>query len=65
MNTILELLLTLTVAGSAVVACILVLRIVSIHALPTKWRYRISKMAIGFILSPLSLVFSGSQRFYI
>ncbi|MBY0163789.1 peptidase M56 [Cytobacillus firmus] len=55
MNTILELLLTLTVAGSAVVACILVLRIVSIHALPTKWRYRISKMAIGFYLIPVVL----------
>ncbi|MBT2765956.1 M56 family metallopeptidase [Paenibacillus sp. ISL-20] len=55
MNIILELLLTLTVAGSAVVACILVLRIIPIHAFPTKWRYGISKMAVGFYLLPVVL----------
>ncbi|MGG4095894.1 M56 family metallopeptidase [Paenibacillus lautus] len=55
MNIILELLLTLTVAGSAVVACILVLRIIPINAFPTKWRYGISKMAVGFYLLPVVL----------
>lgn len=55
MNTILELLLTLTVAGSAVVACILVLRIVFINTFPTKWRYGIGKMAVVFYLLPVVL----------
>jgi len=55
MNTILELLLTLTVAGSAVVACILVLRIVFVNAFPTKWRYEIGKMAVVFYLLPVVL----------
>lgn len=55
MNIILEMLFTLTVAGSAVVASILALRIVSIHAFPTKWRYGISKMAIAFYLLPVVL----------
>lgn len=55
MDTILELLLTLTVAGSAVVACILVLRIVFINTFPTKWRYGIGKMAVVFYLLPVVL----------
>ncbi|MGW8822956.1 M56 family metallopeptidase [Paenibacillus lautus] len=55
MNTILELLLTLTVAGSAVVACILVLRIVFVNTFPTKWRYGIGKMAVVFYLLPVVL----------
>lgn len=55
MNTILELLFTLTVAGSAVVACILVLRIVFINTFPTKWRYGIGKMAVVFYLLPVVL----------
>ncbi|MGG3284485.1 M56 family metallopeptidase [Paenibacillus solani] len=55
MSTILEMLSTLTVSGSAVVASILVLRIVSINVFPTKWRYGISKMAIGFYLLPVVL----------
>lgn len=55
MNTILEMLCTLTAAGSAVVVSIFALRIVSIHAFPTKWRYRIGKMAVGFYLLPVGL----------
>jgi len=55
MNTILELLFTLTVAGSAVVACILGLRIVFINTFPTKWRYGIGKMAVVFYLLPAVL----------
>ncbi|WP_194541133.1 M56 family metallopeptidase [Paenibacillus sp. JZ16] len=55
MNTILETLFTLTAAGSAVVASMLVLRIVSVHAFPTKWRYGMNKMAIGFYLLPVVL----------
>nr|WP_317616228.1 M56 family metallopeptidase [Paenibacillus ihbetae] len=55
MNTILQMLFTLTVAGSAVVACILLLRTVSANAFPAKWRYGMSKMAVGFYLVPVAL----------
>lgn len=48
MNTILELLITLNAAGSVVVACILILRLLPAGAFPTKWRYGLSKMAVGF-----------------
>ncbi|WP_339270831.1 M56 family metallopeptidase [Paenibacillus sp. FSL K6-1330] len=65
MNTILELLLTLTVAGSAVVACILVLRIIPINAFPTKWRYGISKMAVGFYLLPVVLGMQWISPFFV
>ncbi len=64
MNTILELLSILTVAGSVVVVCILLLRIVSIHAIPPKWRYRISKMALGFYLLPVVLGIQWVSRFF-
>ncbi|MDQ0168026.1 M56 family metallopeptidase [Bacillus horti] len=55
MNTILELLLTLTVAGSAVMACLLLLRLVPTKVLPTRWRYRLSKLAVVFYLLPLAI----------
>lgn len=55
MNTILQMLFTLTVAGSAVVACILLLRTISANAFPAKWRYGMSKMAVGFYLVPVAL----------
>lgn len=55
MNTILQMLFTLNVAGSAVVACILLLRTVSANAFPAKWRYGMSKMAVGFYLFPVAL----------
>ncbi len=55
MNTILQMLFTLTAAGSAVVACILLLRTVSANAFPAKWRYGMSKMAVGFYLFPVAL----------
>ncbi|MEK4120553.1 M56 family metallopeptidase [Paenibacillus sp. FSL W8-0919] len=55
MNTILQMLFTLTAAGSAVVACILLLRTVSANAFPAKWRYGMSKMAVGFYLVPIAL----------
>jgi len=56
MNNILELLFTLNVAGSVVVACILLLRLLPADAFPTKWRYGLSKMAVVFYLFPLALV---------
>ncbi|MCM3494704.1 M56 family metallopeptidase [Paenibacillus lactis] len=56
MNTILELLFTLNVAGSVVVACILLLRLLPTDAFPTKWRYGLSKMSVGFYLLPVALV---------
>lgn len=55
MSTILEMLFTLTVAGSAVVASVLVLRMGSANAIPAKWRYGMSKMAICFYLLPVAL----------
>ena len=56
MNTFFEWLLSLTVAGSAVVACILLLGFISSDTLPsTKWRYRLSKMAAVFYLIPFAL----------
>ncbi|PAD71484.1 M56 family metallopeptidase [Paenibacillus campinasensis] len=55
MNTILELLITLNAAGSVVVACILILRLLPAGAFPTKWRYGLSKMAVGFFLFPVVL----------
>ena len=55
MNTILQMLFTLNVAGSAVVAFILLLRTVSANAFPAKWRYGMSKMAVGFYLFPVAL----------
>ncbi|XID90450.1 M56 family metallopeptidase [Paenibacillaceae bacterium WGS1546] len=55
MNTILELLFPLTVAGSIVVVCLLLLRLVPVHVFPTTWRYGMSKMAVGFYLLPVAL----------
>ncbi|QOS78990.1 peptidase M56 [Paenibacillus sp. JNUCC31] len=53
MNTILVLLSTLTVAGSVVVAFILLLRLFSFQAFPAKWRFGIGKMALGLYLLPI------------
>jgi len=56
MNIMVEWLLTLTIAGSAVVACILLLGFISSDTWPpTKWRYRLSKMAAVFYIVPFAL----------
>ncbi|MDI4647949.1 M56 family metallopeptidase [Cohnella hashimotonis] len=54
MNTMLELLFTLAVAGSVVTACILFLRKVPVHIFPAKWRYRLQKIAILLYLLPVA-----------
>lgn len=56
MSKLLEMLVSLSVAGSAVVICILLLRFISPGVFPAKWRYAIGKMAIGFYLLPVALV---------
>ncbi|MEJ8547447.1 M56 family metallopeptidase [Brevibacillus borstelensis] len=56
MSKLLELLVSLSAAGSTVVICILLLRLISPGAFPPKWRYAIGKMAIGFYLLPIALV---------
>ncbi|MFC4303728.1 M56 family metallopeptidase [Cohnella boryungensis] len=55
MNTILEILFTLTAAGSVVAAFMLGLRRVSVELLPAKWRYGLGKMAVAFYLCPIAL----------
>lgn len=56
MSKILELLVSLSVAGSTVVVFILLLRLIPPDVLPAKWRYAIGKMAVGFYLLPIALV---------
>ncbi|KAA8785345.1 M56 family metallopeptidase [Paenibacillus amylolyticus] len=54
MNLFIDLLVTLTVAGSIAAACILALRFLSVHLFPASWRYGLSKMAFVFYVLPLS-----------
>ena len=58
MNTILEILFTLTVAGSVVTAFMLAMRHLPTDIFPTKWRYRLGKMAVVFYLFPAALCIS-------
>nr|WP_236838618.1 M56 family metallopeptidase [Caldalkalibacillus salinus] len=51
-----ELFVSLSVAGSTIVACMLLLRLISPSVLSTKWRYSIGKMAVGFYLLPVAFV---------
>lgn len=56
MSKLLELLVSLSVAGSTVVACILLLRLLSPGVFPSRWRYAIGKMAVGLYVLPVALV---------
>ncbi|TDQ36605.1 M56 family metallopeptidase [Aureibacillus halotolerans] len=56
MNTILDTLFSLSAAGSAVVACMLLLKLASQNIFPAKWRYMIGKMATGFYVVPIAVV---------
>lgn len=56
MSKLLELLFSLSVAGSTVAICILLLRLISPNVFPAKWRYAIGKMAVGFYFLPIALV---------
>ncbi len=55
MNIFFEILCSLTVAGSIVAVCILALRLLPVAVFPTKWLYRLGKMALLFYLFPVSL----------
>lgn len=57
MNIMIQLLFTLTVAGSTIVACYSVLCLLLPNANLSKWHYRIGKMAIVFYLLPIALLF--------
>lgn len=65
MSKLLELLVSLSVAGSTVVICILLLRLVSPGVFPAKWRYAIGKMAVGFYLLPIALVMQSLLPLFI
>ncbi|WP_213582203.1 M56 family metallopeptidase [Paenibacillus sp. J2TS4] len=56
MNLWLELLVALTVAGSAVVVCMLLLRLVSAGAIPATWHYVMGKVALISYLLPAAFV---------
>ncbi|OWA35287.1 hypothetical protein B9G55_11540 [Saccharibacillus sp. O16] len=56
LNIVLELLLALTAAGSAVTLCLLLLRTLSDEAMSARWRYRLGKLALAFYLLPVSLL---------
>jgi len=55
MNIFFEILCSLTVAGSIVAVCMLALRLIPVSVFPTKWLYRLGKMALLFYLLPVSL----------
>ena len=58
MGSLLSNLLAMSIAGSAVVGLMLLLRPVTAKIFPAKWQYGIGKMAIAFFLLPVSL-FAG------
>lgn len=55
MNIFFEILCSLTVAGSIVSVCILTLRLIPVPVFPTKWLYRLGKLALLFYVFPVSL----------
>ncbi|MEK5493217.1 M56 family metallopeptidase [Paenibacillus sp. FSL R7-0297] len=57
MNTILEILFSLTVAGSIVSASIHALGWLSTELFPAKWRYGLIKLAVALYLFPIALIF--------
>lgn len=56
MSIMIQLLFKLTIAGSTIVACLLVLRLLLPNAHSIKWHYRIGKMAIVFYLIPVAFL---------
>ncbi|WP_252863334.1 M56 family metallopeptidase [Paenibacillus riograndensis] len=63
MNTILEILFSLTVAGSIVTASIHALRVLSTDHFSAKWRYRLTKMAVALYLLPIAFVIPWLSQF--
>lgn len=58
MSNLVSNLLAMSVAGSVVVGLVLLLRPVTAKIFPAKWQYRVGKMAVAFLLIPVSL-FAG------
>ncbi|WP_426334363.1 M56 family metallopeptidase [Paenibacillus silvae] len=58
-NLFLQILFTLTIAGSIVTACILSLRLLPVHLLSAYWRYRLCIMAVVFYAVPASVAISS------
>lgn len=56
MSKLLELLVSLSAAGSAATICVLLLRFLSPDAVPASWRYRIGKVAIACYLLPVAII---------
>ncbi|CAH0122146.1 MULTISPECIES: M56 family metallopeptidase [unclassified Paenibacillus] len=65
MSKLLELLVSLSVAGSTVLICILLLRLVSPDVFSAKWRYAMGKMAVGFYLLPVAFVTNRLVQLFI
>ncbi|MDT0121751.1 M56 family metallopeptidase [Paenibacillus sp. RRE4] len=64
MNLFIDLLITLTVAGSIAAACILALRLLPVHLFPASWRYGLNKMAFVFYVLPLSFGMTGFSSLF-
>lgn len=62
MKSVLDILLTLTVAGSAITALIVML---PIEILPVKWRYKLGKAAILLYLAPVAFSISWLNKYII
>ncbi|WP_153721715.1 M56 family metallopeptidase [Sporosarcina cascadiensis] len=56
MSLFLELLVTLTVSGSIIVCCILLMSLISPDVFPAKVRYIITKSAVCFYLLPIAFI---------
>ncbi|WP_020620594.1 M56 family metallopeptidase [Paenibacillus daejeonensis] len=56
MTLLLEWLVSLTVAGSVIVACSLLLRLLPVQDMPALWRYKLNQLAVVFYLVPLAVV---------
>lgn len=65
MSKLLELLVSLSVAGSTVVICSLLLRFIPPDVFPAKWRYAMGKMAVGFYLLPAAFVTNRLLQLFI
>ncbi len=63
MNTILEILFSLTVAGSIVTASTHAMGLLSTDHFPAKWRYRLTKMAVALYLFPVALIIPWLSQF--
>ncbi|MCM3716664.1 M56 family metallopeptidase [Alkalihalobacillus oceani] len=64
MNGALEILVSLTVAGSVVVGCLLLVSLLPASFFPAKWRYFLGKVALAFFLVPAALLIHWLFKLY-